>query len=599
MATSILEHLRDHARVRGQRVAHGQWVDGGWRLTSWQTYYEQVRRFARALIHLGIEPGRRIGILGGNRPEWSTACLGSMSAQAVSVGIYHSNSPEQIRYILAHAEVPLVLVENQQQLAKIEQVRDRLPHLRQVVTMEDGVSSDPEVLDWSDMLALADQVSEDSLDERLAAIETADIATFIYTSGTTGNPKAVMLSHGNLLETGRIGNELHGFDENDSVISYLPLAHVAEQMVSVHMPAYVAYTVYYVEAPEKLLDYLTEIRPTIFFAVPRVWEKFHGRIQEKLDEQDGVARALATWAIGVGKRYSDALNRGVKPRWRLACQWRLADRLLLQKIRGRLGLSRLRVATSGAAPVSDEILAFFSGLGVRIYEVYGLSETCGPATWNSNGATRFGTVGPPLPEVEVRIDADGEVLFRGPNVFQGYFKDTEATGAALDGEGWFRTGDLGRLDEEGFLTLTGRKKEIIITSGGKNIAPAGLEGHLKGIPVVADAMVVGDDRRFLAALLTLDDETLPTVAGRNPRLGGHEDPAVVSAVRAGIMEINRQVARVETVRNFRVLEDAFSVEAGELTPTLKIKRQVVVERRNEEIEDMYREGQVLKPEPRH
>ena len=596
MFKSVLDYLCEHAELRGDLPAYGEHVDGAWRTTPWKTYHRQTRDCARALMSLGLEPGQRVGILGGNRPQWAVSCLGTMSAGGVSVGIYQTSSPDQVAYILDHAETPVVVVEDRAQLAKIEQVRDRLPHLRHVVLMTETVVDTDDVLGWQELLRKADDVADADLDQRLGALEADDTATFIYTSGTTAEPKAVMLSHGNLVDTGRIGNEIHGFDHGDSLVSYLPLAHVAEQMMSVHMPAFVAYTVYYAQAPEQLPKYMLELEPSIFFAVPRVWEKIHAKVTERLQESSGATRLLVRWAVAAGRRYSDALNRGRRPGPWTHLRWTLADALVARKLRRRMGLGKLRLAASGAAPIRREILDFFSGLGVRIYEVYGLSETCGPGTWNRAGEARLGTVGPALPGVEVKLGDDGEVMFRGPNVFQGYFKDETTTRRCLGDDGWFSTGDLGQMDDEGYLTITGRKKELIITSGGKNIAPAGIESRLKDIVVVGDAMVIGDDRRFLTALLTVEEEGLSSIAGRDPARPAHEDPAVVAAIRQGILDVNRRVSRVETVRNFRVLEHPFSPETGELTPTLKLKRRVIEKRYRDDIESMYAEGQVLKPE---
>ena len=593
---SILEQLREHAASRGDHAAYGERIDNEWVTTDWQEYHRQIRSCARALMHLGVQSQDRVAILANNCPQWAIGCLGTMSARAVSVGIYQTCSADQVRYILEHAETPVVLLEDEGQLEKVEQIRGDLPHLKHVVLMRQNSTDQPGVLGWQQFLDLAEETPEKELDQRLESIERQDIATFIYTSGTTGDPKAVMLSHGNLVDTGRIGVDLHGLGAHDSIISYLPMAHVAEQMMSVHMPAYVAYTVYYAEAPELLLDHLREVQPTIFFAVPRVWERFHTGVGDRLRRASPAIKSVLRWATGVGYRYSDALNRGQGAGLSLTLQWRLADRLLLSRARQKIGLRHLRVAASGAAPITREILDFFAGLGVRIYEVYGLSETCGPGTWNRKGATRLGTVGPPIPGVELKLAEDGEILFRGPNIFQGYFKDSSATEQSLEPSGWFHTGDLGALDDEGFLVITGRKKEIIVTSGGKNISPVGVESHLKEIPVVGDAIVIGDNKRFLTALLTVDEDNLSLVEGRSDDQPAHRDPAVLAAIREGVRRANQRVARVETVRNFRVLANRFSMETGEMTPTLKLKRRVIHERFKDEIESMYEEGQVLKPE---
>jgi len=590
MAKTVLEHLRDHSRRRPDRIAYGQKVGGEWKTTTWREYDDLVRRCARALLAYGIEPQQTIAILGGNRPEWCILCLAAMSIRAIAVGVYQTCSPEQVAYIVHHAESPLILVEDAAQLAKIEAQRDRLPLLRHVVAMKVTGETTAGATSWDHFLARAEEVGEELAEARFAEIRGDDIASFIYTSGTTGHPKAVMISHSNILETGRIGNALHGIVADDSMVSYLPLAHVAEQMMSIHMPAYVGFAVYYAESAEKLPQNLSEVQPTIFFAVPRVWERYFAAISDRLKKQKKMARRIAAWAMRTGFEYSEALNHGEPLPWLLRLRFAIADRLVLAKVRAGMGLRNLRIAASGAAPITKEILDFFAGLGVRVYEVYGLSETCGPGTWNRAGRTRLGTVGPPLPEVELRIEEDGEILFRGPNVFRGYFKDASSTAEAIDAEGWLHTGDLGQVDENGCLSITGRKKEIIITSGGKNIAPTPIENALKELELVGDAVVIGDGRRFLTALISLEEEAAARFARRHSLNGEHQlhyEPRIVEELRLGIEKVNQRFARVENVRDFRLLPLRLSPESGELTPTLKVKRRTVAERYADMIEEMY------------
>ncbi|MEM8932935.1 MAG: AMP-binding protein, partial [Acidobacteriota bacterium] len=378
MAPTVLHHLRQHAEQRPDAPAYGERVGEQWRITTWADYRRHVRRAGRALLSLDVPVGARVAIFGNNCPQWTISALAAMAARAVPAGIYQTCSAEQVRYILDHAEASVVMVEHEAFWKKVEAVADRLPALRHVIWMAGGdppTSSEggPELHGWDEFLNLGDAVPDDDLEARIDAIEGDDTATFIYTSGTTGRPKAVMLSHSNLVETGRIGQAIHDLGAGDSILSYLPLAHVAEQMMTVHMPAFAGYTVYYAEAPERLLDYLLELQPSIFFSVPRVWEKFHSGISERLRRASGWRRLLANWAMGVGVDYADALHRGVAPGLWLRCRWATADRLVLSKVRSALGLRNLRVAASGAAPIPREILDFFSGLGVRIYEVYGLS----------------------------------------------------------------------------------------------------------------------------------------------------------------------------------------------------------------------------------
>ncbi|MEM9558382.1 MAG: long-chain fatty acid--CoA ligase [Acidobacteriota bacterium] len=611
---TVLERLRQHARERPEDAAYRERTGDGWRAVGWRAYDEQVRRVAKALVALGVETQETVGLLGVNRPAWAVGCLGAQAARAVPVGIYQTCSAEQVAYIASHAEMRVIVVDSVDQWRKITAHRAELPRLVAVVAMpeiaadevEGAAAGDRLFLSWRDFLARGDGADETEVEARFEAISRDDLGSLIYTSGTTGRPKAVMLSHGNLVETCRIGAVLHDLHPTDSLISYLPLAHIAEQMLSVHMPTYIGYSASYVDAPEDLLDALQALEPTVFFGVPRVWEKIHAGIAEKLRAAPSSRRRLASWVLKVGRARCDALDRGRPPSLGVRLQWALADRRVASKVRARLGLGRVRIAASGAAPLGRDVIDFFAGFGVRILEVYGLSECCGPGTWNRHDLCRAGTVGPPIPEVEVRLvgetaeaggeaggSGEGEVLLRGPNIFQGYCKDPEATAEALDADGWLHTGDLGRLDEAGCLTITGRKKDLLITSGGKNIAPSGIEAKLKQIELVGDALVLGDRRRFIAALLTLDEDALagfaaqhgldasdPATLARNPR--------VDEAVQRSVDQVNETLARVESVRAFRILPRRFSVDEGELTPTLKPKRRVIEEHWAREIEDLYR-----------
>ncbi|MDH4147375.1 MAG: AMP-binding protein, partial [Acidimicrobiia bacterium] len=382
---------------------------------------------------------------------------------------------------------------------------------------------------------------------------------------------------------------------DDVVISYLPLSHVAEQMSTIHIAISRAYQVYYCPDPLELAAYVGEVRPTVFFGVPRVWERFHAGIGARLAEATGAKAKIVAWARGVGSKTTALRNEGREPTGLLAVQDKLASKLVFDKLRSALGLDRTRAFVSGAAPLAVEILEFFGSLGISVLEIYGQSEDSGPTSSNLPGATRFGSVGRPLPGVEVRIGGDDEILVRGPNVFAGYFKDEEATAATLV-DGWLHSGDLGRFDDDGYLFITGRAKDIIITSGGKNIAPKNIEGALTSLELVSQAVCVGEQQRFLVALLTLD----PDAAARFAAEHGiavetvHEHPALLDRLGSEIAErVNPQFARVEHIRNFAVLPEQFSIEGGELTPTFKIKRALVNARYTEQIDALYEDGQKL------
>ncbi len=585
--TTTLSRLRHHAVERPQATAYARKAGGEWVTTTWAELDAEVSQAARALIALGVPVGGTVGILGFNRPEWTLSYLGAMAAGAVPVGIYQTCAPNQVGYVADHAEMRAIVVENEEQWRKVQAVRGELPVLEHVVMMGGAeVPDDDLALGWREFMARGGEAEEEAFAERLAGLRPDQLATLIYTSGTTGTPKGVMLSHANIFDTARICHGLHGLRGDDRTLSYLPLAHIAEQMISIHLALYSGFSVYYAESIEKLAVNLGETEPTIFFGVPRVWERIHAGVAGKLETAPALRRRLARWALDAGARAAEArFAGGPGPAW-----WqRLADRLVLSRIRSALGMGKIRLAASGAAPIRRDVLDFFAAIGVAIYEVYGLSETCGPGTWNHAGVSKLGTVGPVLPEVELRIAGDGEVLFRGPNIFQGYFKSPEETAEALEDDGWFHTGDLGALDGDGFLSITGRKKELIITSGGKNIAPTGIEAALKRIDLVGEAVVIGDARKFLSALFTLEEEAAGRFAAEHGIEGSiHDEPRLREELQRSVDEVNATFARVESIREFRVLPRGFSVGEGELTPTLKLRRRQIAEKWAEVIEEIYR-----------
>jgi len=586
---SIAVRLQEQARIRPNAPAYFEKVGEAWVPTTWREYGQQVQEAARSLVALGVEPGGVVSILGFNRPEWGIMLLAAMSINGAGAGIYTTNSPPEVQYIINHAESRVVLLENEEQWQKVNQIRGELPLLRHVVMMRGTKIDDPLVLTWEEFLAQGATIDQAQFDERFAAIEPEDLASLIYTSGTTGPPKAVMLSHDTLAFTGYEAPKLFDLTPNDRLVSYLPLSHIAEQMFTIHGSVTVGYAVYYAEALEKLLDNLKEVQPTIIFGVPRIWERFQSGVQRQLDETTGAKARIASWAMGVGRQVSDLRNRGQEPRGLLATQYKLADRLFYSKVKTALGLNNVTTAAVGAAPVNKQILEFFSGLDLIIYEVYGQSEGCGPTTWNHPGATKFGATGPAFPHTEVKLAEDGEILLRGRNVFSGYYKEPAATADTLI-DGWLHSGDLGQFDDDGFLTIVGRKKEIIITSGGKNIAPKNIEAALKNLDLVADAVVIGEARKFLSALVTLDPEAAERFALQHGLEGQvlHEHPLVIGEVQRGIdEEVNPQFARVENIRKFTILPRSFTVQDGELTPSLKIKRRIDYDHFADEIEAMY------------
>ncbi len=587
MSDSIPARLLSQAQRRPHAAAYHVRERGVWRATSWRTYSELVTRAGRSLIALGVDPNQTVTILGFNRPEWVIMDVAAMGCGAAPAGIYATCSAEEVAYIINHSECPLVLVENDHQWQKVAECWDQLSSLKHVVVMEGDVD-DERVMSWDQFLERGDSTADREYLDRVEALQPDQMATLIYTSGTTGPPKAVMLSHGNLAWTADAGCKLVDMRSSDAIFSYLPLSHIAEQMFSIHTPITSGGTIYFAESLERVPDNLKEVQPTVFFGVPRIWEKFQAGISRKLNEATGVKAKLVAWAQRVSREVTQLRQAGQAPTLPLKIQHRLADRLVYSKLKQAIGLGRARVCVSGAAPIARDVLEFFSGFDLLILEVYGQSEDCGPTSFNQPGQFRFGTVGPVVPGVEVRLGDDSEVLVRGPNVFLGYYKDPEATAETLDGE-WLCSGDLGAF-EDGFLKIVGRKKEIIITAGGKNIAPKNIEAALKGHELVNAAVVIGDRRKFLSALLTLDPDAAADWAARHGESldGLSESERLQQELQRFVdAEVNPQFARVEQIKKFQVLDRNFTVETGELTPTLKIKRRVINRNFSDVIESMY------------
>ena len=593
---TVIAALERAAAEFGDRLALAHRAESGWVTTSWREYRDQIFRAASGFVELGVVPGTGLAIHSANRPEWAIADLAAIAAGAIPTGIFVTNTPEQCAYVLDHTEATVAVADNAEAVAKLLAARGGAPRLGTIVVFDLGegeersaVDGQPAVVSWRRLLELGAAAGERRVAERIAAQQADDVATLIYTSGTTGSPKGVELTHRNLVWTAWCSAvEAIVMRADDRQLSYLPLAHIAEQMLTLHLPLQHGGCTYFVAALERLPEALREVRPTIFFAVPRVWEKLQSAVTKVIAEAPPLRRRILSWARRQALAAGYAAQRGA----RVPLAAALADRLVLGKVRARLGLHRVRHAASAAAPISLGTLEFFLSLGVPIFEIYGLSESSGPGTISTPGRFRTGSVGPAMPGVEIRLAEDGEILMRGPNIFRGYRNDPEATAEALDAAAWLHSGDIGELDADGFLRITDRKKELLVTSGGKKIAPAPIESRLREIEGIAHAVLVGEQRNFLAALLTLDPAALPTLA---ERLGS---PASSLAEAAGcpilraflgreIERVNGALARFENVRKFEVLATEFSVDGGELTPTLKLKRKVVRQKFADRIEQLY------------
>lgn len=579
------------AQQRGSAAAYYQRGDTQWQPTSWTAYAQQVQRAARALIALGVKPGEAVCILGFNRPEWVIMDMAAMMIGAVAAGIYWTSAASEVAYIVDHSHCTVLLVENEAQWAKVGQRRDALPRLHRVVMMRGAKAEDDWQITWNDFLALGEEKHQAEVERRLTALRPDDLGTLIYTSGTTGAPKAVMLSHGNLAWTATTLAAAFDAVASDRLISYLPLAHIAEQLGAIHNHITIGYAIYFARNMESLGEHLKEVHPTIFFGVPRVWEKMQAGISTKLAGATGVKAVLARWALAVGQRWHVTTLAGETAGVLLRLQKALASRLIHHKVQQALGLDRARLLISAAAPISPENLKFFTGLDLVIREVYGQSEDCGPTSISLVGSTRIGAVGKPLMGTQVRIADDGEILVHGPHVFQGYLGRPDETAQTLVA-GWLHSGDLGRFDDDGYLYVTGRKKDLLITSGGKNISPANIEAELMNLPLVEHGLVCGDSRHFLTALLTLKPDILQAFLQSNAVLDlgsaqACQHPLVLAELQKGIDSINQNQAHVAWIRKFTVLTEPLSIDTGGLTATMKIRRKVVLERYRDVVEKMY------------
>jgi long-subunit acyl-CoA synthetase (AMP-forming) len=587
MSDTVLGVFESTAAAHRSRPAMRAKRGGAWQTTTWQEYRQQVRRAARGFLALGVGPGQGVAILSDNRPEWFVANAAAIAAGALPAGIYTTSTPEQCRYVADHAGAAIAVLENRQSLARLLPDGRPLPGLKSVVLME-GAPEGSGVLAWEALLDRGDSVAEADLNRRIAAQKPDDVCTLIYTSGTTGPPKAVMLTHRNVTFISAKMEEFIGVGPTDRLISYLPLSHIAEQVVSHHLSMRTGACVSFAESLERLADNLREVRPHVFLGVPRVWEKIQAAMQAAGKQASPLRRRIAAWARRVGREGGYAEQQGRPKPW----TWGLADRLVFSKVRERLGLDQTRMAVVSAAPIAVETLEFFLSLGIPIMEVYGMSECCGPTTMSLPERYRTGRAGCAVPGTEIKLAEDGEVLMRGPHVFKGYYKNDEATQETLDADGWIHSGDIGEIDSDGFLRVTDRKKDLIITSGGKNVAPQNLEGKLRQIPAVSQAVAIGDRRPYVVALLTLDPARVAAEAEHagSPARTSEEAaacPVFKACVERRVEEMNLGLARFESVRKIALLPRELSIEGGELTPTLKLKRRVIHEKYRAEIESLY------------
>lgn len=596
---TIIHSFWERTRIRAERTALKAKRDGHYQDMTWAEYGQAVRHLALAFARVGVGRGDGVAILSYNRPEWAISDLATLTLGALPISIYHTSVPRDVAYILNHSAAKIIVAEDRIQVEKILRVRSDVPSLSKIVVIDPtGLESeDASLLTWERMQQWGQEASwrePDFVRHHLASIHPDDLAIVIYTSGTTGPPKGVMLTHDNLMFICATGAQLNGLNPEDRFFSFLPLAHALERLGSLYFPVYLGAEVGYAERLETVPENLAETAPTIVAAVPRFFEKLYQRVMATLAASPPFKRKLFDWAMAVGRQAIPFQIRRQPLPLMLRAQRGIADALVYRKLRQRLG-GRLRFFISGGAPLSREIAEFFYALGLPIFEGYGATETTAPATVNTIDHYKFGTVGRPLPGVEIKIAGDGEILIRGRNVFRGYFKDERATSEALV-DGWYHTGDIGHLDDDGFLKITDRKKELLITSAGKNISPQNIENLLKRDLLISQAVAIGDRRHYLTALLTLNPEALTELAhsfglpsDRTEELALH--PRIGERVSRIVESVNRELARFEQIKKFRILPGDFSEAGGELTPTLKLRRKFIAEKYAREIAALYEESE--------
>jgi long-chain acyl-CoA synthetase len=596
----------ERTQANADRVALRRKRLGLWEELTFRDYERGVEAVSAALVDLGVRPGEPVGLVSENRVEWLMSDLGILSAGAVTCAMYTTSSAEQIGHILGHSGARVLIVENEEQLDKALVLRGERVLDWIIVIDRKGLArfSDERVLFWDELIARGEARRDEHASElraRRDAIRPDDLAILVYTSGTTGPPKGVMLSHACILWTCRTVAGIMRVTPEDEVLSFLPLCHVAERSLTVMNQVVNGSVVSFAESLDTVRENLAEVRPHVFFAVPRIWEKLYNTIELRMRDAPWTKRRAYAWAVSIGRavnaRRQRALREGrdpeesVPPRLRLA--YLLADRAVFLPLRHKLGLDRARIAITAAAPISPDVIDYFQSIGVPLVEAFGQTESSAILTANLAGASPLGTVGLPVPGVELKIAEDGEILGRSPGVMLGYFKDPEATAAAIDKEGFLHTGDVGELDASGRLRITDRKKDLIITSGGKNIAPQYIESKLRTSAYIHDAVVIGERRTYVTALIVLDEDNLVEWAhAARVQFGAYAElarsPAVKKLIAAEIEAVNATLTHIEAVKKFRILEKRLDQDGGELTPTLKVRRAIVSKTYAALIEEMYR-----------
>lgn len=590
-----LVHL---AHERGDDPALREKRMGVWEERSWASYLDQVLAAAIAMLDAGVQRGDHVAILSENREEWVFADLAAQSIGARSVGVYPTNPEPEVAYILSHSESVLVVCEDQEQVDKVVAIADQTPTVTSVVVVDPRGTrdyADRRLVSWQGFLAGGHEQLEArraEVLERIAAIDPDEPAMIVYTSGTTGPPKGAMLSSRNVTSSADAGVTAFGYSSKEQVLSYLPLCHVAEKIFTLYLPLATGAVVHFGESIDTVAEDLRQVSPTVFVGVPRIWEKMHSSVLVKIGDSSRLKRWLFNGAIAQGQRLSAKKQAG--RRWNPVDHmvWKVLDLLVFRALQERLGLRRCWFPVSGAAPVAPELLRWFHGIGVEIAEGYGQTECAGVSHANPPGESRIGTVGPAIPTVECMLGVGDEVLVRGPQVFVGYLHNEEATRETVDEDGWLHTGDVGVIDEDGYLSITGRIKDIIITAGGKNLSPEQIENQMKTSPYIKECVAIGDGRKFISALVQIDGENVGDWASRKGIAYTSfqdltEKPEVIELVEAEVRRCNEHLARVEQVRAVRLLPKELHQDDEELTATQKVRRTAFYDRYAELIEEMY------------
>ena len=582
---------------RGPKTICRQKVLGIWRAVSWTDLGQAAREIGMGLVALGYAPAEVASILSNTRQEWVFADLGALGAAGVVNGIYPTDASAQVEYLLADSGSVYVFVEDEEQLDKLLEVRARMPGLRKIIVFDmEGLHdvNDPQVLSLDGLRALGreyDAAHAGEWERRIGIRGPEELAILVYTSGTTGKPKGAMISHRNIIATLAALVPVFTQNERDERMCFLPLCHIAERVGGEYQAIFSGAVMNFVENPETVPENVREISPTVFLAVPRVWEKFYSAVLIGVKQAGAFQQWAYNVAIGIGHRQAKLREEGKPVPAGLALAFRLARVLVLDNVRRAIGVNRARVLATGAAPISPDLLRWYMALGLEMVEVWGMTETCGAGTANPIGRARPGTIGLPEPTIEMKLSPEGELLVRSATVFMGYLNQPEQTAETLQ-DGWLHTGDVGKVDAEGYFSITDRMKDIIITAGGKNVTPSEFENHLKFSPYITDAVLIGEKRPYLTSLVMIDHENVEKFAQDNAVPFSNyaslcRRPEVQALIQAEIDRVNKMFARVEQVKKFRLIEQKLTVEDEELTPTMKLKRKLVNEKYKDLIESMY------------